>query len=33
MNSSNITVDELLEGLQEERQAIWQEQQKNKSSA
>jgi hypothetical protein len=28
MNSSNVTVDELLEGLQEERQAIWQEQQK-----
>jgi bifunctional DNA-binding transcriptional regulator/antitoxin component of YhaV-PrlF toxin-antitoxin module len=33
MNSSNVTVDELLEGLQEERQAIWQEQQKNKISA
>ncbi len=28
MNSNNVTVDELLEGLQEERQAIWQEQQK-----
>ncbi len=28
MNANNITVDELLEGLQEERQAIWQEQQK-----
>ena len=28
MNASNVTVDELLEGLQEERQAIWQEQQK-----
>ena len=33
MNSNNVTVDELLEGLQEERQAIWQEQQKNKISA
>ena len=33
MNSSNITVDELLEGLQEERQAIWQEQQQTKISA
>ncbi|WP_190399089.1 hypothetical protein [Pseudanabaena sp. FACHB-1998] len=28
MNTNNVTVDELLEGLQEERQAIWQEQQK-----
>ncbi len=28
MNANNVTVDELLEGLQEERQAIWQEQQK-----
>jgi bifunctional DNA-binding transcriptional regulator/antitoxin component of YhaV-PrlF toxin-antitoxin module len=25
MNANNVTVDELLEGLQEERQAIWQE--------
>jgi len=33
MNSSNVTVDELLEGLQEERQAIWQEQQQTKISA
>ena len=31
MNASNITVDELLEGLQEERQAIWQEQQEIRS--
>lgn len=28
MNVNNVTVDELLEGIQEERQAIWQEQQK-----
>jgi bifunctional DNA-binding transcriptional regulator/antitoxin component of YhaV-PrlF toxin-antitoxin module len=28
MNANNVTVDELLEGLQKERQAIWQEQQK-----
>ena len=28
MNVNYVTVDELLEGLQEERQAIWQEQQK-----
>jgi len=28
MNANNITVDELLKGIQEERQAIWQEQQK-----
>jgi bifunctional DNA-binding transcriptional regulator/antitoxin component of YhaV-PrlF toxin-antitoxin module len=33
MNASNVTVDELLEGLQEERQAIWQEQQQTKISA
>ncbi|MEA5477713.1 hypothetical protein VB774_08765 [Pseudanabaena galeata UHCC 0370] len=33
MNASNITVDELLEGLQEERQSIWQEQQQTKISA
>jgi predicted RNase H-like HicB family nuclease len=33
MNASDITVDELLEGLQEERQAIWQEQQQQKISA
>ena len=27
MNENNVTLDELLEGLQQERQAIWQEQQ------
>ncbi len=30
MNVNNVTVDELLEGLQEERQVIWQEQQQTK---
>jgi type I restriction enzyme S subunit len=33
MNANSVTVDELLEGLQEERQAIWQEQQQTKISA
>ena len=33
MNANNVTLDELLEGLQQERQAIWQEQQPTESAS
>ncbi len=33
MNENNVTLDELLEGLQQERQAIWQEQQSTESAS
>lgn len=33
MNENNVTLDELLEGLQQERQAIWQEQQPAESAS